>query len=187
MSKAEIAECLDRCKAWVSVRAGIISLLSRSVLKQIFCGRFPVYSFMYTLRQFMRINGVKKAEVDTFVNAVAGKGFSTRDIDLLANAYFKGPEGFREQIRGGDISWALVRLKQSYRAGGDCTERERQMLSALEITGKYMQRLILRCTDSRLKTPSVYAQANLLSGGILRHLDRFTQTIREFPDRTGQT
>jgi hypothetical protein len=156
-------------------------------MNQIFSGRFPVYSFMYTLRQFMRINGVKKAEVDAFVNAVAGKHLSTRDIDLLANAYFKGPEGFREQIRNGNISWGLARLKQSYRAGGDCTERERQMLSALEITGKYMRRLILRCNDSRLKTPSFYAQANLLSGGILRQLDRFTQTIREFHDRTGQT
>jgi hypothetical protein len=184
---AQIATLLERSKAWVSVRSGIISQMSHSVMNKIFNGQFPVYSFMYTLRQFMRINGVKKDEIDEFVNAVAGKHLSTRDIDLLANAYFKGPDEFREQIKSGNISWGLKRLKQSYRAGGDCTERERQMLNALEITQKYMQRLILKCNDSRFKTNTFYAQANLLSGGILRQLDAFTQAIGKFYDRSGQT
>lgn len=187
MSNAEIAGLLERSKAWVSVRAGIISQMSQSVMRKIFNGQFPVYSFMYTLRQFMRINNVRKTEIDEFVNAVAGKHLSTRDIDLLANAYFKGPDEFREQIKNGNISWGLSRLKQSYRSEGDCTERERQMLTALEITQKYMQRLILKCNDARFKTSSFYAQANLLSGGILRQLDAFGRAIRQFYDRTGQT
>jgi hypothetical protein len=184
---AEIATLLERSKAWVSVRSGIISQMSHSVMNKIFTGQFPVYSFMYTLRQFMRINSVKKDEIDEFVNAVSGKHLSTRDIDLLANAYFKGPDEFREQIKNGNISWGLTRLKQSYRSGGDCTEREQQMLSALEITQKYMRRLLLKCNDTRFKTSSFYAQANLLSGGILRQLDTFTQAMRQFYDRTGQT
>lgn len=187
MSNAEIAALLERSKAWVSVRAGIISQMSQSVMNKIFNGQFPVYSFMYTLRQFMRINNVRKTEIDEFVNAVAGKHLSTRDIDLLANAYFKGPDEFREQIKNGNISWGLTRLKQSYRAGDDCTQLEQQMLKALEITQKYMQRLILKCNDTRFKTSSFYAQANLLSGGILRQLNAFTQEIRQFYDRTGQT
>ena len=185
MCNAEIATLLERSKAWVSVRAGIISQMSQSVMNKIFNGQFPVYSFMYTLRQFMRINGVKKDEVDEFVNVVAGRHLSTRDIDLLANAYFKGPDEFREQLKSGNISWGLNRLKQSYPAVGDCTEREREMLKALEITQKYMQRLILKCNDTRFKTNTFYAQANLLSGGILRQLDDFHQAIRRFYDRTG--
>ena len=76
---------------------------------------------MYTLRQFMRLNGVKKAEIDEFVNAVAGKDLSTRDIDLLANAFFKGSDEFREQIKNGNLSWGLKRLKQSYQPGAECT------------------------------------------------------------------
>ncbi len=187
MCNAEIATLLERSKAWVSVRAGIISQMSQSVMDKIFNGQFPVYSFMYTLRQFMRINCVKKDEVDEFVNTVAGRHLSTRDIDLLANAYFKGPDEFRKQIKNGNISWGLNRLKQSHPAGCDCTERERQMLKALEITQKYMQRLILRCNDTRFKTNTFYAQANLLSGGILRQLDAFNQAIRQIYDRTGQT
>jgi hypothetical protein len=187
MCNAEIATLLERSKAWVSVRAGIISQMSQSVMNKIFNGQFPVYSFMYTLRQFMRINSVKKDEVDEFVNVVSGRHLSTRDIDLLANAYFKGPDEFREQIKSGNISWGLNRLKQFHSAGGDCTERERHMLKALEITQKYMQRFILKCNDTRFKTNTFYAQANLLSGGILRQLDAFNQAIRQFYDRTGQT
>jgi hypothetical protein len=186
MCNAEIATLLERSKAWVSVRSGIISQMSQSVMNKIFNGQFPVYSFMYTLRQFMRLNGVKKAEIDDFVNAVAGKHLSTRDIDLLANAFFKGSDEFREQIKNGNISWGLNRLKRSYQPGAECTERERQVLKALEITQKYMQRLILKCNDTRFKTNMFYAQANLLSGGILRQLDAFSQAIRQFYDRSGK-
>jgi hypothetical protein len=187
MSNAEIAGLLERSKAWVSVRAGIISQMSQPVMDKIFKGQFPVYSFMYTLRQFMRINNVKKSEIDEFVDAVAGKHLSIRDIDLLANAYFKGSEEFRDQIKNGNISWGLSRLKQADRSSDECTEREQQMLKALEITGKYMRRLILKCNDSRLKSRSFYAQANLLSGGILRQLAPLTEAIRQFYDRSRQT
>ena len=187
MGNAEIATLLERSKAWVSVRSGIISQMSPKVMDKIFNGQFPVYSFMYTLRQFMRLNGVKKAEIDDFVDAVAGKHLSTRDIDLLAHAYFKGSDEFREQIKNGNLSWGLRRLKQSFQPGAECTEREQQVLKALEITQKYMRQLILICNDTRLKTNTFYAQANLLSGGILRQLDTFTQAIRQFYDRSGQT
>jgi len=187
MCNAEIAALVERSKAWVSVRAGIISQMSQIVMNKIFKGQFPVYSFMYTLRQFMRINSVKKDEIDEFVNAVAGKHLSTRDIDLLANAYFKGSDEFREQIKSGNISWGLNRLKHSHRPGGDCTQLEQRMLTALEITQKYMRQLILKCNDTRFKSSSFYAQANLLSGGILRQMEAFTQAIRQFYDRTGKT
>jgi hypothetical protein len=186
MGNAEIARLLERSKAWVSVRSGIISQMSPNVMDKIFNGQFPVYSFMYTLRQFMRLNGVKKDEIDEFVDAVAGKDLSTREIDLLANAFFKGSDEFREQIKNGNLSWGLTRLKQSYQPGAECTERERQVLKALEITQKYMRRLILICNDTRLKTNTFYAQANLLSGGILRQLDAFTRAIRQFYDRSRQ-
>jgi len=187
MCNAEIAALVERSKAWVSVRAGIISQMSQSVMNKIFTGQFPVYSFMYTLRQFMRLNSVKKEEIDEFVNAVAGRHLSTRDIDLLANAYFKGSDEFREQIKSGNISWGLNRLKHSRRPGGDCTQLEQRMLTALEVTQKYMRQLILKCNDTRFKSSSFYAQANLLSGGILRQIEAFTQAIRQFYDRTGKT
>ena len=47
--------------------------------------------------------------------------------------------------------------------------------------------LSISAQGTRLKTNTFYAQANLLSGGILRQLDTFTQAIRQFHDRSRQT
>jgi hypothetical protein len=186
MCNAEVAMLLERSKAWVSVRTGIISQMSQNVMEKIFKGQFPVYSFMYTLRRFMRINGVKKKEIDEFVELVAGKKLSIRDIEILAHSYFKGGDELRKQIKNGDILWVLGRLKQASSTSGDCTELERRMLTELAIIQKYMQRVTFKSRDKRFTTSGFFAQANILSGGILRQLDPFAQAIREFYDRSGQ-
>ena len=105
MPNREIARFLERSTAWVSVRTGIIREMSAYVLEKIFAGEFPTYSYMYTLRRFMRINGISKEEIDEFVRAVSGKHVSVRDIELLAHGYFTGSEDFRRQVRSGNISW----------------------------------------------------------------------------------
>jgi hypothetical protein len=184
MGTVDIARMLEKSKSWVSVRSGIISEMSDFTKDTIFSGKFPVYSYMYTLRKFMRINS--KDEIDQFVKSVSGKGLSTRDIDLLANGYFKGPNEFREQIRSGNLSWGLNSLKESSQVSGDCTEVERTMLKSLELTQKSMQRLTAMCKDDRYKTGSFYAQANLLSGGILRQIEFFEKGLKEFYDKSGQ-
>ena len=187
MSVSEIARLVDKSKGWVGMRVGIIGQMSPLVMRKIFDGKFPVYAYMYTLRPFIRMNGVNKNEVDKFVGSVAGKNLSIRDIELLAHGYFKGGDELRKQIKSGDILWALSRLKETSTNTGDCTELERQMLRELEITQKYMQRVTCKSQDKRFTTNGFFAQANLLSGGILRQLDPFTQAIRQFYDRSRQT
>jgi len=54
---AEIAAELSRSKAWVSVRLGLIAQMPPPVRRQLFAGAFPVYSYMYTLRQLYDRNG----------------------------------------------------------------------------------------------------------------------------------
>jgi hypothetical protein len=187
MSNWEIANLLEKSKSWVSVRSGIIGEMSEIVLNKIFSGGFPVYSYMYTLRQFIRINCAKKVDVDEFVKLVSGKHLSIRDIELLAHGYFKGPEEFRRQIQSGNIFWALSRLKDCSANTSSCTEVEKSMLKELEITQKYMQRVTCKSNDRRFKTTSFYSQANLLAGGIIRQMEAFSKAIREFYDRSGQT
>lgn len=186
MSISEIARLLEKSKSWVSVRVGIIKEMSEVVTEKLFSGAFPVYAFMYTLRPFMRINSVKKGDIDDFVESVAGKDLSIRDIELLAQGYFKGSDDLREQIKNGNIAWGLDLLKKAYQVKGSYTELERGTLKVLEITLKYIQKLTLRCREGRYKTGGFYAQANLLSGGIIRQLDSFTKAIRDFYDRTRQ-
>lgn len=186
MGVLEIARKLERSKSWVSVRIGIIGEMSETVREKIFSGAFPVYSYMYTLRRFIRINCVGKDDVDEFVTSVAGKNLSIRDIGHLAYGYFKGPDDLREQIRRGDIAWGLERMKQMSQEPGDCSELERRMLGDLEIMQKYMQRVMYKSKDSRFKSNSFCVQANLLAAGILSKINIFSKTLREFYDRSGQ-
>jgi hypothetical protein len=183
MCGSDIALLLERSRAWVSVRAGIIKEMSGCVMDKIFSGRFPTYSYMYTLRRFMRINSVSKKDVDEFVSSVAGRNLSIRDIDMLANGYFKGSDEIRGQIKNGNIAWGLERLKASSAGATDCTQAEQKMLKDLEIAQKYMQRVSCKSRDIRLKAASFRAQANLLAGGILRQLHEFEKAVRQLHDR----
>ncbi len=141
MSVSEIAALIEKSKGWVGMRVGIIGQMSECVMNRIFSGQFPVYAYMYTLRPFIRMNGINRKEIDAFVNSVAGKNLSIRDIEILAHGYFKGSDEFRQQIKSGNISWGLSRLKKISANTPNCTEIERGMLRDLEITLKYMQRL----------------------------------------------
>ncbi len=186
MSVAEIAGDLSRSKGWVSMRLGLIAELGPKVREKLFAGAFPVYSYMYTLRQFMRMNGVKKSEVEEFVEALSGKGVSVREIEYLAHGYFRGPESFREEIRRGNIALPLARLREAPEDPQGCNDFERGLLKDLEITQKYMQRVTGKSQDRRLESRAFHAQANLLTGGILSRERAFIEALRGLHDRSGQ-
>lgn len=186
MSVAEIAEELSRSKAWVSMRLSLMREMSERVREKIFSGAFPVYPYMYTLRQFMRMNRVRPEEIETFVEAVSGKKLSVREIEQLAHGYFRGPESFRREIAAGNVALPLERMKQVPPDAQGCNEFERVLLQDLEITQKYMQRVMGKSTDRRLQTRAFHAQAHLLTAGILSRARAFFQTLRRLHDRSGQ-
>jgi len=183
MSTSEIADLLGKSRGWVSMRAGLIGQMSKCVKEKIFKGDFPVYSFMYTLRRFMRMNAVSKSDIDDFVKAVSGRHLSIRDIDILASGYFKGSRELGEQIRTGNLSWGLSRIKEEINSNG-FSKQEQAALKALEIILRYMQRF---CAMRHGAVSSAFAaQANLLSDGIIRQLEIFSKAVRSFHDRCGQ-
>ena len=185
MSVAEIAETLSRSKAWVSMRRRLLDEMSPEIQKILFSGAFPVYCYMYTLGQFRRMNSVTHAEIERFVKAVAGKRLSVRDIELLARGYFQGPTSLREAIDSGKLGWSLDQMKNVPEDLEGSNEFERVLLKDLGIVQKYMQRVMAKCHDPRLKSRAFYAQANLLIGGLLSRLDPFHQVMKEFHDRSG--
>ena len=83
LSVAEVAQTLSRSKGWVSMRRHLLDEMSPAIQAVLFRGTFPVYSYMYTLRPFMRMNGGGPDEVERFVQAVAGQRLSVRDIGRL--------------------------------------------------------------------------------------------------------
>jgi hypothetical protein len=186
MSVAEVAQTLSRSKGWISMRRGLLEEMGPVIEQLLFRGAFPVYSYMYTLRPFMRMNSVGREPIERFAQAVAGRGLSVRDIELLAQAYFRGPASLREAIDGGKLGWSLEQMKNVPQDREGCNAFERALLGDLEALQKGMRRVMAKCHDARLESRAFYAQANLLSGGLLSIFEPFSERMREFYDRSGR-
>ena len=186
LTVAEIAEELDRSKGWVSMRLGLLKEMSEGVREKLFSGAFPVYSYMYTVRRFMRMNRAGTEEIEVFVAGVSGKKLSVREIEYLALGYFRGPDSLRREIAEGKVVLPLERLKEQAREADGCNEFERTLLGDLEILHKYMLRVMSKSADRRLQTRAFHAQAQLLSAGVLARARAFLQTLRLLHDRSGQ-
>ena len=187
MNVAEIAEALSRSVGWVSMRLGLLGEMPPLVRQKLFAGAFPVYAYMYSIRPFMRMNGAGREEVEQLVAALSGKRLSVRDLDHLAQGYFRGPEALREQIRSGNVALPLERLKRAADAGAPgCTPLEQAMLKDIEIAQKYLQRVSARSADRRLQSAAFRAQAHLLLSGVLSRAPAFLQSVRQLHDRCGQ-
>ncbi len=185
MSVAEIAQQLSRSKAWVSLRLGVLAELSSVVRAALFDGSFPVYSYLYTLRPFRRLNGAPL--VEEFVTALRGKKLSAREIEHLAHGFFRGPESFREEIRKGHLTLPLQQLKDLPEDPDGCSEFERLFLADLEQAQKVLVRVMTKSQDPRLSSRPYRAQAHLLCAGLLSRVPAFTKTLQALYDHSGQT
>ena len=67
-----------------------------------------------------------------------------------------------------------------------CSEFERVLLGDLEITQKYMQRVMGKSQDARVHSRVFYAQSHLLTAGILSRARAFFHSLRQLHDRSGQ-
>lgn len=184
MSVAEIAEQLSRSKAWVSLRLGLVGQLSPAVREALFAGAFPVYSYLYSLRPFRRLN--PPADIDQFVTALRGKKLSVREIEGLAQGYFRGPESFRAEVLKGNLSLPLQQISAAPADPDGCSEFERVFLQDLEHTHRGMLRVIGKSQDPRLQSNPFLVQCNLLTSGMLSRGPTFLRLLRQLHDRTGK-
>jgi ParB/RepB/Spo0J family partition protein len=190
-SVAEIAHRLQKSKAWVLVRLQTLSQMSEKTNEAILSGKFPLYSYLYTLHPFRRLTGVaSKQEVDEFVGLSAGRGLSTRDIELLSDAYFRGGDAMRTQLRAGDLGWCLQELKERNRirneGSAELKDAEKRMIRDLEIVQGCMGRLSLKIGTATAEGGGQAAfrvQAEVLIDGVLSRAGKFLEVLRGFHDR----
>ena len=186
MTLADVAELLSRSKAWVSTRRNLLQAMSPAIQQILFRGAFPVYSYMVTLRPFMRMNGVAQEEIESFVQAVAGTKLSVREIELLAHGYFRGTPSLRQAIDQGHWKWTLDQMQAVGEDPAGLSAFERGLLRDLERLLQVMQGVMTRCDSPRLETRGFYAQANLLLASLLGRRESFFKKMEEFHDRTGR-
>lgn len=183
LTVGNIAERLERSKAWVSVRLGILKEMSPIVREAVFSDRFPVRSYMYTLRQFTRVNGIAGTQIDRFVSCVSGKGLSTRDIEKLVYGYFRGGDRLKHQIEEGNLSWTLRQMHKTEpvcQTEESLSEAEWSVIRDLELVQKYMSRVYRGLTKEELRSRTFKAQAMLLVEGLLDKIDIFKTQLRRF-------
>jgi len=186
MTVADVAEMLSRSKAWVSTRRNLLARMSPAIQEILLGGAFPVYSYMVTLRPFMRINGVGQDEIERFVQAVAGAKLSVREIELLAHGYFRGTPSLRQAVDRGRWKWTLDQMQAAGQTCRGLNDFERGLLRDLERLLQVMQTVMTRCDSPRLQARDFHAQANLLLAGLLGRRDSFFKKMEEFYDRTGR-
>lgn len=186
MSVGEIAVALERSNAWVSMRLGLLARMSPKVRDLLLAGAFPIYSYMYLGRQFMRMKSVQATDLEAFIGAVSGHSLSIREVAQLAHGFFRGPESFRQEILQGKLALALKQVAQVPQDPDACTEFERILVGDLETLQKYMLRVMGKSQSPQLKNRAFFAQAHLLTAGILSRAPALLQTIRTFHDRCGQ-
>lgn len=187
MSLAEMADALGRSKAWVSLRLGLLEQMSPVVRQHVFDGGLPVSSWIYTLGPFRRLNGVTVEQVDEFVGAVSGQELSVRQIDQLAQGYFRGPESFRQELRSGHLTLLLQQMAAVPVDPDGCSEFERILVGDLELIQKHAQRVATKSQDRRLQSRAFFVQCHLLTGSLLSRGKGFLQILKQLHDRTRQT
>ena len=189
MSPRDIALHLEKSPAWVSLRIGIWKDMSGSIREKIMAGHFPLHNYMYTLKRFKRLKTTGKEDIDTFVNIVSNKGLSTRDIDMLAQGYFKGSNTLKEQLQQGNIDWMLQQLKQQAKEKelplDGLTELEAKTLSHLNWTFVCITRLTHMLHDNRFENKAFFVKGEQIVKKILGVKDGFLSSLEGFYDRAG--
>lgn len=190
LSVADISMQLQRSKSWVHARTQVLLEMSPKVMDEIIAGRFPLYSYIYTLRPMRRLTGsASKKEIENFVTHIGGHGLSTRDIELLSEGYFRGGSKLKQEVEGGNLGWCLEEMKRRAEAKSSLpvslNDNEKKTLRDLEFISQLMSRLPMRLSLKDVKSGEFFAEAVVMVGELLRLWPEFTKNMRSFYDRCG--
>jgi hypothetical protein len=113
-------------------------------------------------------------------NKLLSKRLSVKDIDLLANAYFKGGNAIKQQIENGELSFAVHKMKKIENSHIKLGNNENRILNDLEIVQKYINRLNLKLPNVKSESNQFISMANLLTEGILSKINTFIKVLTAF-------
>jgi ParB/RepB/Spo0J family partition protein len=179
MTMESIGYSLEKSRFWVSSRIKLLKEITPLMKEKIFSGAFPVWNAMGILHQVKRLSIAGDQEIDEFVTAVSSKGLSVKDIDLLANGYFKGGDEFKYQIKNGNFTWSINKLKDVNTQSDTLNDNEKRLLKDLEIASKYISRIIFKLPQLQ-NNNNFHSTGGLLAEGILNKSDKFKEILTLF-------
>jgi hypothetical protein len=179
MSVVQIATHIGCSTGWVGVRLGMVEQMSELVRRKVLGGQFPARCYLYGVRPFTRVNDYKNGLVDRFVNAVSGRGLSTRDIFLLTKAYFTGGSCIRQRIDEGKAIEVLEALKEDNRV--DIGAALVDNIVSIQVQ---LERFIAQARSARLEDEAIALRTHLACAGLLRNIGPFTRSVKELYGKT---
>lgn len=180
MTVRDIAHSIDKSPAWVSTRLGMISKLTPKMYELIQADHFPARIYMYTLNQLTRVNNIPTKDVEEFIIATSNKGLSVKDLELLAHGYFKGSDEMKSQIKNGNLSWTMNKLKNFQKADCKLNNNENRLHQDLDVVGKYMGRIIFKLPYLKDKSKYFNSTAGILAEGILDKIDKLKSVLTNY-------
>jgi len=191
LSVNAMASRLCRSPSWISVRLGMLGELSDLVRKKIMSGAFPARAYMYGIKSFTRVNKLSSARVDAFVDAVSGKGISTRDLSMLSKAYFTGGTAIARLILEGDTHRVIKMLSGKSGTGSTSdmplTEAQHSLVNDLEMVAGGMARILENSAAMNSAPPLYMHTVNIRSSTICKYLKAFSNIIKELYDNSEPT
>lgn len=179
----EIAAQLSRSASWVSVRLGLLSGMSAKMSELVFSGKFPVRTYLYTVRHFTRVKRIAPKDVEEFMQVCAGKKLSVRQLEILARGYFEGRSRIREEIRQGHFDWSLKELwgvmTLDDPRSARLSEIETGLIRDLDIVSRALARILLKSCGANISSAAFCAEAELFCGGLLSRFDLYKGSIED--------
>lgn len=132
LSTSEAGGRLERSKAWVSGRLGLVESLPEAVQEGVRSGKIGAYTATRHLLPFARANA---GDCESLAVKVIENGFRSREVEALCRYYAEaGREGKRRMLEDpGRFLQALEAAK--HKDGGNVSTEEARCLKNLELIG----------------------------------------------------
>ena len=132
LSTSEAGRRLDRSKAWVCGRVGLVESLPEAVLDGVRCGKIGAYTATRYLRPFARANA---ADCENLAVKMMQDGFRSREVEVLCRYYNSASLDGKRRMLEDPARFLKVLAAAKVGDAGDLCPAAGRCLKNLELIG----------------------------------------------------
>lgn len=132
LSTSEAGRRLDRSKAWVCGRVGLVDSLPEAVLDGVRCGKIGAYTATRYLLPFARANA---ADCENLAGKMMQDGFRSREVEVLCRYYNSASRDGKRRMLEDPARFLKILAAAKLGNGGDLCPAAGRCLKNLELIG----------------------------------------------------